>query len=123
MKFSDTEISIAKELRRLNVPWTPSVGNYVLDEIGVVQRGSPFQKGVYFVLNYDHFMALAGGVEKFRETMLWLPTWEDCRDVLRDLKVPDNEVASRLSTASAIENGTERIVLYELIQTTLEARG
>lgn len=121
MKFSDTEISLANELRRLNVPWTPSVGHYVLDETGVVQRGSPFQQGVYFVLNYDHFMSLAGGVDKFRETMLWLPTWEDCRAVLRDLKVPDNEVVSHLSAASAIENGNERIVLYELIRSTLEA--
>lgn len=121
MKFSDPEIAIAKELRRLNVPWTPSVGHYVLDETGVVERGSPFQRGVYFVLNYDHFMSLAGGVEKFRETMLWLPTWEDCRDVLRDLKVPDNDVASRLSNAGAIESGTERIVLYELVRSTLEA--
>lgn len=121
MKFSDTEISLANELRRLNVPWTPSVGHYVLDETGVVQRGSPFQQGVYFVLNYDHFMSLAGGVDKFRETMLWLPTWEDCRAVLRDLKVPDNDVVSHLSAASAIENGNERIVLYELIRSTLEA--
>ncbi len=121
MKFTDEEIQLAKKLKRSNVPWTPSVGHYVLDETGVVQRGSPFQEGVYFVLNYDHFMSLAGGVDRFHETMLWLPTWEDCRELLRDLKVPDNKVVRYLSAANAIEHRTERTALYELILSHLEA--
>lgn len=121
MKFSDEEIELAKELRGLNVPWTPSVGHYVLDQTGVVERGSPFQSGVYFVLNYDHFMSLAGGLARFRETMLWLPTWEDCRGVLGDLNVADNEVAEHLAAAGAIETGRERIALYELIRSKLDS--
>lgn len=121
MKFSDEEIEMAKQLRGLKLPWTPSVGHYVWDEHGIVDRGSPFQSGVYFILNYDHFMAMAGGVDRFRETMLWLPTWEDCRAVLRDLNVPDNSVAKELASAAAIPSGRERITLYAMIRSTLEA--
>ncbi len=119
MLFTNEEIVLARSLREHGVPWQPAAGNYVLDEEGVVERGSPFQRGVYFVLNFDHFMAMAGGPDRFRERMLWLPVWEDCRNVLHQLEIDDEDVAGLLASVHAIESRRERVVLYELILTTL----
>ncbi|WP_146458164.1 hypothetical protein [Rubripirellula tenax] len=122
MKITAEEIQLASQLRLGGIPWVPSVGNYVLDESDLIQRGSPFQPGVYFVLNYDHFMSLAGGLDHFREVMLWLPTWEDCREVLRELGVGDADVADHLAKEDAITNGRERVSLYQLILARLGER-
>ncbi len=43
---------MARELRRRGLPWTPQAGHYVFDETGFCSKGSPFQEGVYFILNY-----------------------------------------------------------------------
>jgi hypothetical protein len=70
---------------------------------------------VYFILNYDYFINQAGGVERFKEIMLWLPTWHDARKILQSFGVSDQEVATELWERCAIENQRELLVLYELI--------
>ena len=113
--FSEAEIQLARQLRAGGLPWKPMPGQFVLDESGLVERESPFQPGVYFVLNYEYFMKIAGGVERFREIMLWLPTWEQCRQSLRESGVSDDEVSQHLSDCNAFAGGKEREILYELL--------
>jgi hypothetical protein len=114
---------MARELRRLGLPWEPQAGHYVFDETGFCTKGSPFQEGVYFILNYEYFMRQAGGVECFKRIMLWLPTWHDARQILQTLGVQDEDVASELRSGNAIENQRELLTLYDLIKRTLSSPG
>ncbi|TWT54018.1 hypothetical protein Pla22_16520 [Rubripirellula amarantea] len=118
--FSDQEMQTARKLRAAGLPWVPMPGQFVLDEHRVVERESPFQDGVFFVLNYEYFMKIAGGEERFRQIMLWLPMWEDCRASLRALGVGDHEVADRLKQCNGFVDGLERSHLYELLLERLE---
>lgn len=115
MKFSERMIELAVQFKAGGVPWTPAAGDYVLDREGIVDRGSPFQPGVYFVLNYDHFMRLAGGEDAFRRRLVWLPTWEQCREILRQSGMTDGQLQAELVKRNAIAGGTERLAVYELI--------
>lgn len=122
MQFSSEEIEMARELRRLGLKWGPSVGHYVYDENRCCSKGSPFQNRVYFILNYDYFMNYIGGVERFKEVMLWLPTWHDARELLQSFGVGDEEVALRLQRCEALENREELLVLYQMIAESLGAQ-
>ncbi|MEO8271375.1 MAG: hypothetical protein ABI557_16760 [Aureliella sp.] len=120
MQFLQEEIEIAKRLHELGLPWKPSVGNFVFDATDFCQQPSPFQTGVYFILNYAYFMRLLGGLERFKENMIWLPTWDDIRSILTDLGLTDDFVGNHIQETRAIEFGKERLVLYELAVATLE---
>lgn len=50
MQFRTEEIEMARQLRRLGLPWEPKTGHYVYDETGLCRKTSPFQDGVNFVL-------------------------------------------------------------------------
>ncbi|MBD13908.1 MAG: hypothetical protein CMJ72_04875 [Planctomycetaceae bacterium] len=119
MQFSDEEIKLARELREAGLAWEPHSGHYVHDETGFCKQTSPFQEKVYFILNYDYFMKSVGGVVRFKQIMLWLPTWDDARRQLKLLGVPDASVVDRLEHTRAIEQGNERFILYQLIKSAL----
>ncbi len=121
MNFSPREIQLAKELRQLGLAWEPIAGHYVYDETGFCQQTSPFQEKVYFILNYRYFMKAVGGVERFKEIMVWLPTWEDARQILRSLDVDDQQVADWLASDHAIEKSEERLQLLQRILIELQA--
>ena len=75
--FSDSAIQSAKSFApRIRPHWTPAAGHYVLDIDHVVEKSSPFQPGVFYIINYPYFMTLLGGVDAFRSQMVWLPTFE-----------------------------------------------
>lgn len=119
MRFTEREIELARRLRDLGLAWEPQAGNFVLDENDCLQRSSPFQPGVFFVLNYEHFLKLLGGLDSFRQQMLWLPTWSDLRRILADLGVTHHQVAVYLQQREAIENACEREALYEFVEQQL----
>ncbi len=119
-QFSSEEIKLAGGMKARGLRWEPQVGHYVYDMTRLVEKSSPFQDGVYFVLNYDYFMGLIGGVDKFKQMMIWLPTWEDARKILRSLEVTDAELSEHLLRESSFENGGERLATYRLIITLLE---
>jgi hypothetical protein len=121
MRFANKEIEMARQLRQLGLRWQPRPGHYVYDEAAFCRKGSPFQDRVYFILNYDYFMNQVGGVERFKEIMLWLPNWHDARQILRSLGVSDNEVAAGLQRQNAIEEQTELLALYEMIANRLQS--
>lgn len=122
MQFTDEEIKLARQLREAGLAWEPQAGHYVYDGTGFCKQTSPFQEKIYFILNYDYFMRTVGGVERFKQIMLWLPTWDDARRQLKMLGVPDRLVVDRLERARAIEQGNERFVLYQLIESALAER-
>ncbi len=120
MKFSENEISIAKRLHDLNLPWEPRVGNYVYDLKGIIDKSSPFQQGVYFILDLKHFIRYAGSVEGIKKSMCWLPLWEDCRNILINLGVNWKTVQKQLIEMKAFENNQERGFLYKIILENVE---
>ena len=115
MRFTEQEIKAAQHLEELGLPWTPQAGHYVLDPTEFCESPSPFQDRVYFILNYPYFMKAAGGVDRFKELMTWLPTWYDARLILKHLEISDQEITDRLDRVQAIIHGTERLELYKLI--------
>jgi hypothetical protein len=94
----------------------------VWDENGLIEKPSPFQEGVYFILDLKHFLRRAGTIEAMKDALVWLPTWHDARDILRALGVADDAVAGRLAAKAAIESGDELPVLYDLIAEQLGGR-
>jgi hypothetical protein len=123
MRFTAEEIEMARQLRRLGLPWEPRAGHYVYDETAFCQKGSPFQDRVYFILNYDYFTNQVGGVDRFKQIMLWLPTWQDARELLRSLGVSDGEVAAALQKQHAIQKQRELLSLFEMIAARLQGNG
>ena len=115
MKFSEREIAIAKKLHALNMPWQPQAGHYVFDMKGIIEKSSPFQTGVYFILDIKHFLSRAGSIEEIKAAMCWLPLWEDCRKILTSLNVPWDQIENWLAKTSAFQNADERLILYEII--------
>lgn len=120
MQFSDEEIQLAKNLRQHGLAWVPKAGHYIYDQTGFCKQPSPFQEKVYFILNYDYFMKAVGGVERFKEIMIWLPTWYDARQLLRSCDVSDQNILDQLCNQRAIEQGKERVALYEIIASVLK---
>ena len=116
MRFSEKEIEAARRLRSSGLNWEPRAGHFVFDEQGFCKQKSPFQDRVYFILNYPYFMRTVGGVHRFKEIMLWLPTWEDLREILRDFGITDVNIACFLTEKRAIELGQERKALYEMVE-------
>lgn len=119
MRFSEQEIILARRLCQLGLDWTPQAGHYVYDETGFCKQASPFQEGVYYILNYDYFMKRVGGVERFKQIMTWLPTWQNTRHSLKALGIANREIAQFLYERQAIEYEQERLALYQLLASTL----
>jgi hypothetical protein len=115
MVFDDREIELAGQLRELGLAWTPAAGQYVYDVAGTLQESSPFQDRVYFIFDFQSFVDRLGGLEAFKRSLVWLPTWEDAREILRALGVDDEEVELELVRKSAVARGEERLALYEMI--------
>ena len=121
MMYTEAEIELARQLRRAGLSWEPKPGNYVYDETAFCKQPSPFQERVYFILNYPYFMKAVGGVDRFKEIMTWLPTWDDARQILRSFNVSDQQILNYLREQRAIERGSERPALYEMIASALRS--
>ena len=113
MQFSDSQVQLACRMKDAGLYWRPQVGHYVFDRGKVCKRGSPFQEGVYFILDYPCFCRHVGGADILEREMVWLPTWYDCRMLLRSGGVVDQELMAILS--DSIASGTELTELYRKI--------
>ncbi|MEM8733137.1 MAG: hypothetical protein AAGG44_02885 [Planctomycetota bacterium] len=116
MKFSAEELDLAQVFKAYGLDWTPTVGHYVLDQSDLIECPSPFQDRVFFILDLKHFLRRSDTLENLKDRVCWLPTWEQARELLRSEGVTDEEIATRLTTAQAIEQGTERLELYRMIE-------
>lgn len=115
MKFTTDEVRLAHELKAAGLPWHPVPGHYVWDGEELIQPGSPFHDRVYFILDLKHFLRRSKTVERLVESMVWLPTWEQCRDLLDDRNVVSETISAHLHSTNAIANRTERAELYRLL--------
>ncbi|MEM6691973.1 MAG: hypothetical protein AAF664_21270 [Planctomycetota bacterium] len=120
VRFDADEVRLARELKRAGMPWQPAPGQFVIDEKNLIQRGSPFQSGVYFILNFERFVTIAGGMSELLESMTWLPTFEQCREILRGLGIDNQMQVDQLSDQRSFESGRERVDLYRLILECLQ---
>jgi hypothetical protein len=120
MHFSRQEIALAQYLRHLGLPWQPQVGHFVWDATRVIEIDSPFQAGVYFILDLKHFLRRVGSLAALQAAMIWLPTWHDARAILQDLGVSGQVIADTLQATAALQHGSELVTLYQLIATQLQ---
>ena len=118
MWFNREEMSAAARLRRLGIEWQPRPGLYVWDEQRRIRPGSPFQRGVYFLLDLDCFVNYFGGIAELKQAVVWLPTWEQCRLLLEESGTTSGEIAARLRH----KNDLQLLTLYRLLEESLQAR-
>lgn len=123
MKFSQSELELAQLLKAYGLEWTPQCGQYVLDQSGLIEQESPFQPNVFFILDLKHFLRRAGTLEELKQRMCWLPDWQDARQLLQTMGVTSADVRRRLLDSQALENQTERLELYRLLEEHMTASG
>ena len=119
MKFTKEEIELARKLKQQGLDWQPSVGHFVWDEADIVKCEFPFHDMVFFILDVKHFLRRAETIENLQRDLCWLPTWYQAREVLSENAVSTERIIEKLRVERAIENGTERYCLYELIEECL----
>lgn len=115
MLFEAREIEAARALRAAGLEWEPAPGHYVYDEDELIEQDSPFQEHVYFILELRHFVRRAGSIDGVKQHFTWLPTWHDCRDLLRRFGVADATLRDTLCESGLLERGDELLALYRLI--------
>lgn len=116
VKFTQEEIELAQLFKAYGLPWEPAPGQFVLDQSELIETESPFQHRVYFILDLQHFLRRSGDLEGLRESMCWLPTWEEIRQVLRENGIQNCQVIQHLESSQALQQGTERLELYRLLE-------
>jgi hypothetical protein len=119
MLFLEEEIDVARRLKVAGLPWTPNAGHYVYDPDGLIEQPSPFQPGVYFILDLKHFLRRSETLERLQAALVWLPQWHQARQLLRDQGVSDAEMAERLQTHDALAQRKELVTLYHQLLETL----
>ena len=100
MRFSNEQIALACQLKDAGLAWTPGVGQYAYDREERIHPGSPFQDRVYFFLEFPCFIDYFGGLQALHDSMVWLPTFEQATQLIRD-KQGDVTAACGSETLSA----------------------
>ena len=113
--FSESELTLARELKSAGLHWQPSVGHYVWDLEGVIEVASPFQQQVYFILDMKHFLRRFHSIPAMQQRLCWLPTWKQARQILESLNVDPSVILQRLEHSQALESRSELQQLYMLI--------
>ncbi|EMI53369.1 hypothetical protein, partial [Rhodopirellula sallentina] len=103
MRFSTEEVRLAHELKAAGLPWQPQPGHYVWDGEPLIEHDSPFHDRVFFILDLKHFLRRSETMERLVESMVWLPTWQQCRDLLRERGVSNNAIIERLQETDAFD--------------------
>ena len=112
MLFTNRQIRLATRLKKAGLVWQPGRGQYAFDIGGRIRPGSPFQKGVYYFLDFPCFVEYFGSVEQLAESMAWLPTFEEA------LEWKSSQM-HRDSLAMHLKNDTELDFLYQRLLTEL----
>ncbi len=112
MIFTDNQIQLAIKLKSAGLPWQPKRGQFAFDVNGAIRPTSPFQKGVYYFLDFPCFVDYFGSVERLAQSMIWLPTFEEARLLL-------TSQMDWSCLGAHLERGTELEYLYLLILTDL----
>lgn len=122
MQFTEREIELAVELKNQGLAWEPQPGNYIFDMTHALVPGSPFQDQVYFILDLDCFLRVVGGLEPFKRLMVWVPIWEECRDIMQSFAISDELLEAEIYGSRAIEAQAELVRVYRVIGEQLKDR-
>ena len=99
MHFTKQEIDHATRLKGLELDWNPTAGDYIFDASNALRPSSPFQDGVYFILDLDCFLHAVGGLDAFKRLM-----------------VSNAHIHDELKRARAFDEHHELTCLYHLIE-------
>lgn len=113
MEFSDQQIKLAMELKSAGLPWQPRQGQYIFDMHARIKPGSPFQKGVYYLLDFACFVDYFGSPTNLAANTAWLPTFEEANWLLK-VKIDHQQWSQPL------RQGTELEYLYGRLLTELK---
>lgn len=117
MHFSTKQIDLACQLKDAGLSWTPGVGQYAYDRDGQIRPGSPFQDRVYFFLDFPCFIDYFGGLQSLHDSMVWLPTFEQATQSIREKQGEvDAIVVGRSLSAGKELDEAYRVLLYLISQ-------
>jgi hypothetical protein len=119
LPFEAGHVELAKELKRLGLPWAPHVGCFVWDGGGTIETGSPFPERIYFILSLPRFLSIFGSIEAIREKLVWLPTWHQARLLCRRLGIEDKEIADIWTSGRTMTPGDELQAVYQKLADAL----
>jgi hypothetical protein len=117
--FETRHVRLAKELKRLGLPWVLHVGCFVWDEERLIEAGSPFPNNLYFILSLPRFISIFGSVEGIREKLVWLPTWHQARLLCRRLGMEDAAIVAIWNSGAPMSPGDELQAIYEKLAAVL----
>jgi hypothetical protein len=117
--FESRHVGLARELKRLGLPWVPHVGCFVWDEEGVIEALSPFPERFYFILSLPRFLNIFVSIEAMREKLVWLPTWHQSRLLCRRLGLEEAAIVAIWNSGVPMSPGDELQAIYEELAAAL----
>ncbi len=87
--FSEKILLAANQMKESGLAWHPHVGCFVWDRNNQISAPSPFPLNVYFILSIPRFTTIFGSIEKMQAELVWIPTWNQARQVLHQMALPD----------------------------------
>jgi len=113
--MDDRILQLALQMKQAGLPWEPEVGCFVWDREGIISHPSPFPQRVYFILSMKRFINIFGDVEEMKHRLVWLPTWFQARQIMRQLQIDDVSLdRNRPATVEAEMTGIYRSILQGL---------
>ena len=117
MRFTEKQRRLALNLKNRGLLWEPQAGHYAYDQQKRIKPGSPFQDGVYFFLDFPCFVQYFDGIDNLRDSMVWLPTWEQAVKLIQYLDGDLDELA--VGSVSQLEGNAELDFAYAMIERLL----
>lgn len=111
--FEARHVALAKELKRLGLPWTPHVGCFVWDAENTIEAGSPFPANLYFILSLPRFLGIFGSLDAMVEKLVWLPTWHQARLLRRRMGIKFQDIVVMWNSDCPLGPGDDLEALYE----------
>jgi len=116
--FSPELCHAAERLKKNGLSWKPHVGCFVWDKDEYIKVSSPFPNRIYFILNLGHFLKIFDTLEKISEQLIWIPTWNQARQICEKNHIAPDEIIQRLFAENALKN--DLLILYEIILENLK---
>lgn len=113
--FDPRLLELAFKMKKAGLDWDPHVGCFVWDRENVIEVGSPFPENIYFILNLGHFLRIFETIEKLKEKLVFVPTWNQARQILEKIGGKQEELLGVLNQSKNIPIGEEMISLYKVI--------
>jgi hypothetical protein len=117
--FDQEFCQLALELKEKGLKWHPHVGCFVWDPEESIPVPSPFPQRIYFILNLNHFLKIFGSLQNMKEKLVWIPTWQQARQLCNEMEVSDERIKQQILTSSQWDSRKELILLLKLLKEKL----